>query len=477
MKSIESIENIANDYLASLHIRHWFYKEACISGLVVTVFLFLLTIFINPEVSVLFLFLIPLFFVMATGSFLMEKNPFVIPSLMSFVLVLELVLELVKLFQFIYYLIPSIESILIFILFFIIVMFQIIPLYLIIDGVKVQNEINNKYKFLISDHWGKYNTITIFVRALNIFKTTYKNKITGKDVLSIFFSLISFLFFSIAVVILVGSDFFSNSPPNLIEVKPINIKVGAMLGLGGLSVGIVITSILIASIFKRVSQKISINTLVNKDLKGNPILYLRPFNQDNSFFKYNNSVINFLLFIRGKKNIDRIMLEECITSLPIVSIGDPSENIKSYGLPKYYCKDEHWKKTVGELIANSEIIYMFLQKTDGTYWEINKISEMNCIEKTIYVVPPSIQLKDIQECVDLIFRDYDCTYNYGELERIKSNISRNSYIAFFFHKDRLFLFNGVERGWENYLTMIRSSLRIKMSKTYPVPDKVTGKYS
>lgn len=74
----------------------------------------------------------------------------------------------------------------------------------------------------------------------------------------------------------------------------------------------------------------------------------------------------------------------------LVAIGRPGEKLPSTGAAREYVADEEWKARVSELIRGARVIFILPGAHDGVLWELSEIERLGAVDKTVFVVPPSI---------------------------------------------------------------------------------------
>jgi hypothetical protein len=61
---------------------------------------------------------------------------------------------------------------------------------------------------------------------------------------------------------------------------------------------------------------------------------------------------------------------------PFVAIGKPGERFATPGASRIYVSDESWRKTVEELLVESQVVVLQPAKTEGIWWEIQKAAAL-----------------------------------------------------------------------------------------------------
>lgn len=129
---------------------------------------------------------------------------------------------------------------------------------------------------------------------------------------------------------------------------------------------------------QQISEKLQENLLLNSTKIHTDFgLYLRSFHTTASL-KVNN--VDLETQIAYAINI----------SLPIVALGSPGEHI---GFGRIETSEEDWKEDVLRLMDEAKIILLIPSYRLGTKWEIEQLRDRSYLKKTIFIMPPELQLK------------------------------------------------------------------------------------
>lgn len=114
-----------------------------------------------------------------------------------------------------------------------------------------------------------------------------------------------------------------------------------------------------------------------------PVLYLRPFTKD-YMTSQEVTLGGVLLGIESEEEQLAFSLQDIG---PVVAIGVPGELLPTLGAARMYTGDEEWKDTVFELIKKSRLIVLLVGDTDGFWWEVEKITKSQHLEKSVFLLP------------------------------------------------------------------------------------------
>ena len=144
------------------------------------------------------------------------------------------------------------------------------------------------------------------------------------------------------------------------------------------------------SIFKIKQQlAIEVNQLRAKDNRT-PILLLRSFEEDfgtvekKPYLKISRIIIDFW----PQPIFEHVLIEELWRYGPPVALGRPGEKLPPLGAAREYVVNEDWCQRITNLIEESKLILLIIGNTESVMWEINKIFEMEALNKLIIVFPP-----------------------------------------------------------------------------------------
>lgn len=142
---------------------------------------------------------------------------------------------------------------------------------------------------------------------------------------------------------------------------------------------------------RRLSRRSSITpmqALLESDERS-PVVFLRPFNDDQVRFPKLRRWSIFRLFLLGEepKFFEHQVLEEMSELGPVVAIGDPSKAHSPFGAARDYFSDEEWQARAIRLIENAKAIILVVSDTPGVWWEVETLLSKKCIDKTLIVFP------------------------------------------------------------------------------------------
>jgi hypothetical protein len=90
---------------------------------------------------------------------------------------------------------------------------------------------------------------------------------------------------------------------------------------------------------------------------------------------------------------DQIGLEESLQRYlssfgPVIAIANP-RSVPQPGAARVFLPDSAWQARVGEWMAQARIVVVIVGATDAAKWEVSQLVARNCLNKCVFVVPPS----------------------------------------------------------------------------------------
>lgn len=146
----------------------------------------------------------------------------------------------------------------------------------------------------------------------------------------------------------------------------------------------------------------SLSTVLSEDQRS-PVLYLRPFEQEDEIFTgvSTDQLRELEIPVRNPRAFRHgVTVEEyfavAIRRLvgPFIALGDPQDSIPPGGAARDYMDDESWRQKFRELAARSAFIIMRPGDSDNLRWELVYIRDAGLCPKLMIVIPPLRRLLD-----------------------------------------------------------------------------------
>jgi hypothetical protein len=119
-----------------------------------------------------------------------------------------------------------------------------------------------------------------------------------------------------------------------------------------------------------------------------PVLYLRSFTDDETFFDDINSTVRAQeSSIPVYKSTEEELMAGVMDEIgPFVAIGRPGEMLPDLGAARLYVGKE-WKQVIEDLIRRSRLIVMRAGDTSGFWWEFENVVKSASPEKILLLLP------------------------------------------------------------------------------------------
>jgi hypothetical protein len=119
-----------------------------------------------------------------------------------------------------------------------------------------------------------------------------------------------------------------------------------------------------------------------------PVLYLRSFTDDETFFEDINSTVRaHESAVPLYKSTEEELLAGVMDEIgPFVAIGRPGELLPDLGAARLYVGKE-WKQVIADLIQRSRLIVMRTGDTSGFWWEFENVVKNASPEKILLLLP------------------------------------------------------------------------------------------
>jgi hypothetical protein len=121
-----------------------------------------------------------------------------------------------------------------------------------------------------------------------------------------------------------------------------------------------------------------------------PVLFLRAFRDDQiPLAEPKRTLFGRLVDLgRPHTNLDLLLLELGTPYGPVVALGNPTDSLPPYGAARGYFDHKTWQDSVRQLAAESTVIVICLDDTEGIWWEVTHLAEQGRLNKTLFVVHP-----------------------------------------------------------------------------------------
>jgi hypothetical protein len=113
-----------------------------------------------------------------------------------------------------------------------------------------------------------------------------------------------------------------------------------------------------------------------------PVLYLRPFEADNTLLRSNPG----LPFLTSSYEQDLTRQLRARIG-PVIAIGNPAEKLPELGAARTYVRDGDWQATANDLMLQAGLIVLHVGSSPGLQWEVARIVELGLPEKLVVAVP------------------------------------------------------------------------------------------
>ena len=118
--------------------------------------------------------------------------------------------------------------------------------------------------------------------------------------------------------------------------------------------------------------------------------FIRRLTSDIYVFSDIQYLNNFCLYLRSfntdKYKQEKVICRTARNLFPVYAIGDPNCVLQPNGAERFYITDEHWKDAVKDMMRRSKLIILRIGQTDGTLWELQKLIDLEYVNKTIFIV-------------------------------------------------------------------------------------------
>jgi hypothetical protein len=151
------------------------------------------------------------------------------------------------------------------------------------------------------------------------------------------------------------------------------------LGLIGASLALAVAIILMARTLARAARRLSVPVLDPSCLRQQPVLYLRPFDEEHRLFA-------------AEATFEEFLYEEMTTELgPLVALGNPTDRVVPLGALRVYQGDRHWQQAVEELAATSRCVVGSTTSSPNTSWELRRLRELGLHSRLFLLSPPDLE--------------------------------------------------------------------------------------
>lgn len=130
--------------------------------------------------------------------------------------------------------------------------------------------------------------------------------------------------------------------------------------------------------------------LLGKDQRP-PILYLRPFKQDESRINAPKPWLERLApSYRPEKTLEESLVGFFGELGPVVAIGKPGEKVQPLGASRTYATNSEWQEKVRAMASKAALIVLVLGDTPGIDWELAEIPKQCGLSRLLILIPPGI---------------------------------------------------------------------------------------
>jgi len=145
----------------------------------------------------------------------------------------------------------------------------------------------------------------------------------------------------------------------------------------------------LTKIFRYHFKSAVIQTIKVSSKGQNESLFLRAFVLDEARIQMRYPILENLLNQYLEIRLEEVISQEAFRSTPLIAVGNPNEKRPQLGAMREYLSGDEWQPFVKDKITSAKNILFVLGEGQFTGWETEKIIEFNCIDKTIFIVPPN----------------------------------------------------------------------------------------
>lgn len=178
-----------------------------------------------------------------------------------------------------------------------------------------------------------------------------------------------------------------------------SVLSGLLVVCGLILAGWMFEKLMLASSWQRhVAQRLALPSaasVLSRDSRL-PILYLRPFSEDDAWIDAQALDIGGLIDAdafaeEGGDSFETSFVDNLKSFGPVVAIANPGE-LPAEGAARHVAGDDTWRSTVWEWMRRAELIFIVLGTTPGVGWELDQIVGNNLFGKTIFLLPAKSNL-------------------------------------------------------------------------------------
>jgi hypothetical protein len=132
---------------------------------------------------------------------------------------------------------------------------------------------------------------------------------------------------------------------------------------------------------------VSLEKARSKDGRA-PILFLRSFKSEHETLPEPAGQLTYAFFSYAERNktVDEMLLEEGSGFGPVIAIGKPNEAVSPYGAARTYVDASIWQERVAQLAKDSQAIIVYVDNSEGLWWEIEHIIEKGYSAKSLFML-------------------------------------------------------------------------------------------
>jgi hypothetical protein len=139
--------------------------------------------------------------------------------------------------------------------------------------------------------------------------------------------------------------------------------------------------------------RVSLQRAISTDQRR-PLLFLRSFKNDRQVLPQPKASIAYglLTYAERQKSIDEILLEEGSNFGPVIALGSPGEQVAPYGAAREYYDSTNpaiWREAVSKLATESQAIIVYVDDSEGLWWEVSHIVEKGYLAKSLFLLNPT----------------------------------------------------------------------------------------
>jgi hypothetical protein len=142
----------------------------------------------------------------------------------------------------------------------------------------------------------------------------------------------------------------------------------------------------------------SLQAMTRSD-KRRPVLFLRPFHDDQVALKRSSSAYAWLAIDQKTRQLDHILVEEFSWAGPVIAIGRRGQKELPFGAARTFLSDQDWQKEALEMANAARHVVIIIDTTPGVRWELDQLTRPELRAKTLFLYHPDFLSTDSNHSV------------------------------------------------------------------------------